>query len=73
MIADSEQKHRNNPNRMSDVEIMVISILFDSGVFCCFRHYNKEYVCKHLKWLFLRQVSYPIIVSYNWSRKYCFL
>ncbi len=38
MIADSEQKHRNNPNRMSDVEIMVISILFDSGSFCCFRH-----------------------------------
>ena len=37
---------------MSDAEIMVILILFYSGGFRCFKHYYKEYVCKHLKHLF---------------------
>ena len=41
MIEDSKQKYRNNPNRMSDAEIMVILILFHSGGFRCFKHYYK--------------------------------
>ena len=53
MIGDKKTKHRNKPNRMSDAEIMVILILFHSG-----GYYYKEYVCKHLKHLFPRQVSY---------------
>ena len=52
MIKDKKTNHRNNPNRMSDAEIMVILILFQSGGFLCFKHYYKEYVCKHLKHLF---------------------
>ena len=55
MIDDKKTKHRNKPNRMSDAEIMVILILFHSGGFRCFKHYYKEYVCKHLKHLFPRQ------------------
>ncbi len=55
--------HRNKPNRMSDAEIMVILILFHSGGFRCFKHYYKEYVCKHLKHLFPRQVSYNRFVE----------
>ena len=58
MIKDKKTRHRNNPNRMSDAEIMVILILFHSGGFRYFKHYYKEYVCKHLKHLFPRQVSY---------------
>ena len=58
MIKDMKTMHRNKPNRMSDAEIMVILILFHSGGFRCFKHYYKEYVCKHLKHLFPRQVSY---------------
>ena len=58
MIKDKKTNHRNKPNRMSDAEIMVILILFHSGGFRCFKHYYKEYVCKHLKHLFPRQVSY---------------
>ena len=57
MIKDMKTMHRNKPNRMSDAEIMVILILFHSGGFRCFKHYYKEYVCKHLKHLFPRQVS----------------
>ncbi|WP_270776576.1 IS982 family transposase [Phocaeicola vulgatus] len=63
MIKDIKTMHRNKPNRMSDAEIMVILILFHSGGFRCFKHYYKEYVCKHLKHLFPRQVSYNRFVE----------
>ena len=59
MIEDKKTKHRNKPNRMSNAEIMVILILFHSGGFRCFKHYYKEYGCKHLTHLF------PELVSYN--------
>ena len=52
MIKDKKTNHCNKPNCMSDAEIMVILILFHSGGFRCFKHYYKEYVCKHLKHLF---------------------
>lgn len=58
MIEDKKRKHRNKSNRMNDAEIMAVLILFHSGGFRCFKHYYKEYVCKHLKHLFPRQVSY---------------
>ena len=63
MIGDKKQNHRNKPNRMNDAEIMVILILFHSGGFRCFKHYYKEYVCKHLKHLFPRLVSYNRFVE----------
>ena len=37
---------------MNGAEIMVILILFHSSSFRCFKHYYKEYVCKHLEHLF---------------------
>ena len=48
---------------MSDAEIMVILILFHSGGFRCFKHYYKEYVCKHLEHLFPHRVSYNRFVE----------
>ena len=63
MIEDKKTEHRNKPNRMSDVEIMVILILFHSGGFRCFKHYYKEYVCKHLEHLFPHWVSYNCFVE----------
>ena len=65
MIEDKKTRYRNKPNRMSDAEIMVILILFlfHSSGFRCFKHYYKEYVCKHLKHLFPRQVSYNRFVE----------
>ena len=63
MIEYKKTKHRNKLNRMSDAEIMVILILFHSGGFRCFKRYYKEYVCKHLKHLFPRQVSYNRFVE----------
>ena len=63
MLEDKNRKHRNKPNRMSDAEIMVILILFHSGGFRCFKHYYMEYVCKHLKVLFTKRVSYNRFVE----------
>ena len=63
MIEDKKTKHRNKPNCMSDAEIMIVLIRFHSGGFRCFKHYYKEYVCKHLKHLFPRQVSYNRFVE----------
>ena len=63
MVEDKNHKHRNKPNRMSDAEIMVILILFHSGGFRCFKHYYKEYVCKHLIHLFPKRVSYNRFVE----------
>ena len=70
MIEDKKTRHRNKPNCMSDAEIMVILILFHFGGFRCFKHYYKEYVCKHLKHFSL--VRFLITVLWNWRRKYCF-
>ena len=63
MVKAQVHKHRNKPNWMSDAEIMVILILFHSGGFRCFKHYYKEYVCKHLMHLFPRFVSYNRFVE----------
>ena len=48
---------------MNGAEIMVILILFHSSSFRCFKHYYKEYVCKHLEHLFPHQVSYNRFVE----------
>ncbi len=63
MLEYKKQKHHNKPNRINDAEIMVILILFHSGGFCCFKHYYKEYVCKHLKHLLPRMESYNRFVE----------
>lgn len=48
MIENKKIWHRNKPNRLSNVEI----ILFHFDGFRCLKHYYKEYVYKHLKHLF---------------------
>ena len=70
MIEDKKIRHRKKPNHMSDAEIMVILILFHSGGFRCFKHYYKEYVCKYLKKLFPRLVSYNRLVELE--KEVCF-
>ncbi len=63
MVEDKNHKHRNKPNRMGDAEIRIILIPFHSGGFRCFKHYYKEYVCKHLAHLFPKRVSYNFFVE----------
>ena len=47
ILKNTNVKHRNKPNRMSDAEIILIMILFHSGGYRCFKHFYQEYVCKH--------------------------
>ena len=68
MFEDTTHTHRNKPNRMNDAEIMVILILFHSGGFRCFKHYYKEYVCRHLTHLF--PGVYLTTVLWNWKKKF---
>ena len=63
MVEDKEHKHCNKSNRMNDTKIIVILILFYSDGFRCFKHYYKEYVCKHLTHLFPDRVSYNRLVE----------
>ena len=57
------KRHRRNPNRMSDAEIIVILIHFHSGGFRCFKHYYLHYICKHCTNLFPKTVSYNRFVE----------
>ena len=63
MVEDKTYKHRNKPNRMNDAEIMVILILFHWGGFRCFKHYYKEYICRHLTYLSPHRISYNRFVE----------
>ncbi len=63
LIEDKKNSHRNKPNRINDAEIMAMLILFHSSGFRYFKHYYKEYVCKHLKHLFTSLVSYNNFVE----------
>ena len=49
--------HRNST--MSKAEIMLIMILFHDSNYRCLKHFYQEHVCKHLRHLF------PKVVSYN--------
>ena len=53
--------HRNST--MSKVEVMLIMILFHDSGYRCFKHFYLEKVCKQLRHLFPKVVSYNRIVE----------
>ena len=55
------QYHRDST--MSDAEVMVIMILFHSSGYRCLKHFYIDHVCKHLRNLFPRLVSYNRFVE----------
>ena len=61
MVKDSNRKHCNKQNRMSDTEIITILILFHPGDFRCFSPYYRG--GKRLKQLFSCLVSYNCFVE----------
>ena len=48
---------------MSKAEVMLIMILFHDSGYRCFKHFYHEKVCKHLRHLFPKVVSYNRIVE----------
>ena len=57
--------HRNST--MSKAEVMLIMILFHDSGFCCFKYFYLEKVCKQLRHL------WPKVVSYNRIVEFCHL
>ena len=53
--------HRNST--MSKAEVMLIMNLFHDSGYRCFKHFYLEKVCKHLRHLFPKVVSYNHIVE----------
>ena len=53
--------HRDST--MSKAEVMLIMILFHDSGYRCFKHFYLEKVCKHLRHLFPKVVSYNRIVE----------
>ena len=70
MIEDKKIGHRNKPNRMSDAEMMVILILFHSGVSAASSIITKSMSANI--WNTCFRTGCPITVLWNWRRKYCF-
>ena len=56
--AERKRKYHRE-SRMSKAEIMVIMILFHSSGYRCLKHFYLEKVCRHMRHLF------PKVVSYN--------
>lgn len=57
-----KKRHYHRKSTMSKAEIMVIMILFHDSGYRCLKHFYIEKVCRHMRHLF------PKVVSYNrWS------
>ena len=56
--ADKKRQYHRKSN-MSKAEIMVIMILFHVSGYRCLKHFYIEKVCRHMRHLF------PKVVSYN--------
>ena len=48
---------------LSNSEVMVIMILFHNSGYRCLKHFYLEYVCKHLRHLFPKELSYNRFVE----------
>ena len=62
--------HRNS--MMSKAEAMLIMILFHDSGYRCFKHFYLEKVCKQLRHLFPKVVSYNRIVGIGKGCSYTF-
>ena len=57
---DSPKKRKyHRDGLMSDSEVMTILILFHNSGYRCLKHFYLQYVCRHMRHLF------PKVVSYN--------
>ena len=57
-----KRKHRRD-SMMSKTEVMLVMIPFHGSGYRCFKHFYLEKVCKQLRYLFPKVVSYNRIVE----------
>ena len=61
-LKSDKKRQYHRKSTMSKAEIMLIMILFHDSGCCCLKHFYIEKVCRHMRHLF------PKVVSYNrWS------
>ena len=56
-------KKYHRDSTMSKAEVMLIMILFHTSGYRCFKHFYLEKVCRHLRHLFPKVVSYNRLVE----------
>lgn len=62
-IRDPKRRKYHRNSTLSKAEIMVIIILFHNSGYRCLKHFYLEKVCKHMRHLFPRVVSYNRFVE----------
>ena len=61
---DSDKKRKyHRDGKMSDSEVMTILILFHNSGYRCLKHFYLDHVCKHMRYLFPKTVSYNRFVE----------
>ena len=61
---DSAKKRKyHRDGKMSDSEVMTILILFHNSGYRCLKHFYLDHVCKHMRHLFPKTVSYNRFVE----------
>ena len=63
MLKPTGKRKFQRSSTMSEVEVMLIMILFHESCYHCLKHFYLEKVCKHLRHLFPKVVSYNRIVE----------
>jgi len=58
-INDGKKRRYHRASTLSDAEVMLIVILFHNSGYRCMKHFYVEHVCRHMRHLF------PKVVSYN--------
>ena len=63
MLEPTGKRKYHQISTMSKAEVMLIMILFHDSDYRCFKHFYLEKVCKQLRHLFPKVVSYKRIVE----------
>lgn len=62
-LKSKKKRAYHRDSTMSKAEIMLIMILFHDSGYRCLKHFYQEKVCKHLRYLFPKVVSYTRFVE----------
>ena len=62
-LKPTRKRKYHRSSTMSKAEVMLIMILFHDSGYRCFKHFYLEKVCKHLRHLFPKVVSYNRLVE----------
>ena len=62
-IKDPGKRSYHRDGKMTKAEVMTIMIIFHASGYRCFKHFYTEYVCRHMRHMFPKTVSYNRMVE----------